>query len=110
MKSIATIALSILCLATIPCLAKDDPKPNPFRNTLKQIPAAELPAKAAQLVKAAKMAEREATTIDVVKAAVEMNPAATPVIVGAIAKAVPEMAALAAGTAAAQQPKQAAAI
>ena len=68
------------------------------------------PGKAADLVSQAKARDRKATTINVVKAALGINPAAAPAIVGAIARAVPEMAAVAAGAAAAEQPKQAAAI
>jgi hypothetical protein len=74
------------------------------------VPAAELPAKAADLVLQAKPGDRQATTADVVKTAVRINPAAAPAIVGAIARAVPEMASVAAGVAAAEQPRQASAI
>jgi len=110
MKSIAIIALSLCCLGAYNSSAKDEPKPNPYTDTLQHVPAAELPAKAAQLVKRAKIDQREAVTVTVVKAAVGMNPAASPAIVGAIARAVPEMASLAAATAATEQPKQAGAI
>ena len=48
--------------------------------------------------------------MNVVKGAVGINPAAAPAIVGAIARAVPDMASVAAGAAAAEQPKQASAI
>src|SRR4051794_28663505 len=105
MKSIAIITLSVCCLGALNSSAKDEPKPNPYKETLQHIPAAELPAKSAQLVKNAKAPERDAVTVNVVKAAVGMNPAATPAIVGAIARAVPEMASLAASTAATEQPK-----
>src|SRR5437879_4851557 len=110
MKQIAILALSVVCLGAFCSLAKDAPKANPFKETLKSVPAAELPARAAQLVQAAKTKERESVTIGVVKASVELNPAAAPAIVGAIARAVPDMAAVAAGVAAAEQPNQASAI
>jgi len=48
--------------------------------------------------------------VDVVKTTVAINPAAAPVIVSAIARALPDMAPTAAATAAAAQPRQAAAI
>jgi hypothetical protein len=64
-----------------------------------------LPARAAEAVKVAKPADRKTTTINVVHAALEMNPASAVVVVGAIARAVPEMAAVAASVAAAEQPK-----
>jgi hypothetical protein len=71
------------------------------------VPAPEMPAKAAELVKAAKVRERGAVTVNAVTTATALNAAGTPTVVSAIAKAVPDMAAIAAGTAAGQQPKQA---
>jgi hypothetical protein len=110
MKRIACVALSVAFLAACCSFAKDAPKANPFTKTLAAVPAAELPAKAADLVLQAKPGDREATTINVVKSAVGINPAAAPAIVGAIARAVPEMASVAASAAAAEQPRQASAI
>jgi hypothetical protein len=110
MKRLAIITLCVACLGASVAMAKETVAPNPFKETLRSVPAAELPAKAAQLVSEAKAAAREATTIDVVKAAVGMNPAAAPAIVGAIARAVPDMAPAAAAAAAAEQPPQAALI
>ena len=110
MKRIASMTLSVAFLAASLSFGKDAPKANPFSQALTSVPAAELPAKAADLVLHARPAEREATTLNVVKGAVGLNPAAAPAIVGAIARAVPEMAAVAAGAAAAEQPKQANAI
>ncbi len=108
MKRIAIFALGIVCLGALNCLATD--RPGSLKDTLKSVPAAELPAKAADLVRNAKLSQRGEVTVNVVRAAVGMNPAAAPAIVGAIARAVPDMAALAAGTAAGEQPKQASAI
>ena len=110
MKSFTSILLSVAFLAAFSSFGKDAPKANPFNQTLSAVPAAELPAKAADLVLQAKSRNRNATTIDVVKAAVGINPAAAPAIVGAIARSVPDMASVAAGAAAAEQPKQASAI
>ena len=110
MKRIASITLSVAFLVAGHSFGKDAPKANPFSKILGAVPAAELPAKAADLVLQAKPGEREATTVSVVKGAVGINPAAAPAIVGAIARAVPEMASVAAGTAAREQPKQASAI
>ena len=81
-----------------------------FKGILAKAPAPELPAKAAEMVREAPKGERESTTIGVVKAAVGLRATAAPAVVGAIARSVPEMAALAAATAAAEQPKQSAAI
>ena len=110
MKRITSILVSLAFLVAGNSFAKDAPKANPFNKILTAVPAAELPAKAAELVAQAKPRDRQATTVSVVKAALGLNPAAAPAIVGAIARAVPEMASVAAGTAAAEQPKQASAI
>src|SRR5712671_6672773 len=85
---ILTTALGAVC--TFSSFAKDNAKPVSL--ILSSVPAAELPAKAAQIIKDAKVRDREATTLNVVKVAVGMNPAAAPVIVGAIAREVPTMA------------------
>jgi hypothetical protein len=105
MKHIAIIGLSLACLGASNSFAKDASKS--FKKILSSVPAAELPAKAAQFVKDAKPDAWEETTINVVKPAVGINPAAAPAIVGAIARSVAPMAAVAAGTAAKEQPKQA---
>ena len=110
MKRITSILLSVGFLFACNSFGKETPKANPFHKILTAVPAAELPAKAADLVFQAKHADRQETTINVVKAALGINPAAASAIVGAIARAVPEMASVAAGAAAAEQPKQAAAI
>jgi hypothetical protein len=110
MKKTTSLMLSVAFLVASIACAKDALKANPFTETLALAPAAELPAKAADLVQHAKSRERATTTADVVKAALGINPAAAPAVVGAIASAVPTMASVAAGVAAAEQPKQAAAI
>jgi hypothetical protein len=108
MKKIAILALSVIGLSALTSSAAE--AANPFHDSLSRVSAAELPPKAAELIKNAKSRERTSTTITVVKAAVEINPAAAPAIIGSIARAVPDVAAVAAGTAAAELPKQASAI
>jgi len=105
MKRIATIGLSLVWLVAATSYAKEG-----YKEILSHVPAAELPVKAAELIKDAKPRSRETVTMEVVKAAVNLNPAAAPVIVSAIARAVPDMAAVAAGAAATLQPKQGASI
>jgi len=83
---------------------------NPYFVVLSGTTAAELPAKAAELVSKADSKQLQQTTIEVVGAAVPLNPAAAPAIVGSIAQTVPAMAAVAAGTALNLVPDQAAAI
>jgi hypothetical protein len=109
-RIISIVVLSVGFAVACNSFGKDAPKANPFKATLAVVPAAELPAKSADLVLQAKARARQTVTVNVVKAAVGINPAAAPAIVGAIARAVPDMASVAAGTAAAEQPKQASAI
>lgn len=79
---------------------------SPALGVLSTVSSAELPAKAAELVAHADAKSLKPTTIDVVKAAVGLNPAAAPTIVGSIAQASPAMAATAAATAASLVPDQ----
>ena len=87
------------------CCAGDSSTDAALRQTLSQVPAAELPAKAAELVKAAKTRDRGFLTADIVTISLSINPVATPAIVAAISHSVPDMASIAAGTAAELQPK-----
>ena len=109
LKITMSVAAAMLAL-TLVSRAGDTPKANPFLAVLSTTTQAELPAKAADLVAQADARQREQTTVDVVKAAGGLNPAAAAVIVGSIARTTPEMAALAAGTAVGLVPYQAAAI
>jgi len=108
-KITMSAAAAVLALTLI-SRAGDTPTANPFLAVLSTITQAELPAKAADLVAQADAKHQQQTTIDVVKAAVGLNPAAAAVIVGSIAQKTPAMAAIAAGTAAGLVPNQAAAI
>jgi hypothetical protein len=83
---------------------------NPALSVLSTATSAELPAKAADLVAHADVKTLKQTAIDVVKAAVGLNPAAAPAIVSSIAQASPDMAATASATAVALVPNQAIAI
>ncbi len=110
MKPIAMILLGLVCLGPLSGVAADAQKVNPYTVVLSQVPPAELPARAAVLVKKAKARDWSVTTVNVVKAALEARPASVCAIVNCISKAVPEMAPIAAGTAAELHPEQAEAI
>ena len=105
-----SLVMAIALVATVKLRAGDTSPSNPFFGTLSTVSPAELPAKSAELVSKADSKNRLATTADVVKAAVGLNPAAAAAIVGAIAQSTPEMASVAAATAVALVPKQAIAI
>lgn len=108
MKRILIIGFCAGLLSLNPVSA--EVKSGSIQQSLAGVPASELPAKAAQLVQAATVSDREAVTVAVVKAAVAQRPAAASAIVGAVAKDNPGVAATAAGTAATAQPKLARAI
>jgi hypothetical protein len=109
-SKITMSAAAAMLALTLVSRAGDTPKANPFLAVLSTTTQAELPAKAADLVAQADAQQQQQTTIDVVKAAVGLNPAAAAVIVGSIAQKTPAMAATAAGTAAGLVPNQAATI
>jgi hypothetical protein len=85
-----------------------DQSASPSLSLLRSVPLAELPGKAAALVTAAKADSQIQTTVDVVKSAIGLNPAAAPQIVGSIAASAPDVAPVAAATAVSLLPKQAA--
>jgi hypothetical protein len=110
MKRIAIILSGLVCLGTLSGVAGDAQKVNPYSAALNEATPAELPAKAAALVQKARARDWSVTTINVVKAALQANPAGVCAVVNSISKAVPEMAPIAAATAAELQPKLAVAI
>ena len=107
MKKTTCLFCTLLLLCAVNQSWSASARPEAIRETLSRVPAAEFPAQAAELIKQVKGREQPAVTVQVVKTALELNPAAAPAVVGAICRAVPETAAVAAGTAAEQQPKQA---
>ena len=104
------VLVGFVWLGVLSGVADDAQKVNPYGVVLSSVAAPLLPAKAAQLVKKAKARDRAITTVNVVKAALAAHPAGASPVVFSISKAVPEMAPIAAGTAAELQPQQAVAI
>jgi hypothetical protein len=109
LKSAVIAGIAILLAASFSGAASEMVA-SPSLSILKSVPLAELPAKAADLVAAANPKTQTQTTIDVVKSAIGLNPAAVTAIVGSIAITTPQMAAVAAATAAGLLPKQVAEI
>jgi hypothetical protein len=108
MRNIIALTLIVGMFGSARGFAAEATKANPVQQSLAAVPSPEMPAKAAELVKAAKSRDRGRVTVEVVKAALAKNPGAAMSVVGAIAKAVPDMAAIAAGAAAEEQPARAA--
>lgn len=96
----------VLALAMVLGATAGDNSNVPALGVLNTVKSAELPAKAAELVSQADAKNLKPTTVEVVKAAVGLNPAAAPAIVGSIAQTSPAMAATASATAAALVPNQ----
>jgi hypothetical protein len=76
------------------------------RKALRDVPAPEMPAKAAQMIAQVDDANRDAAAATIMTAAINVRPASAPAVVGAIARQVPAAAAPAAVKAASLQPKK----
>jgi hypothetical protein len=105
-KFTAFLVLAFVISTVVGAKADETAKSNPYFGVLSATSSAELPGKAADLVSQADAKQIQQTTIDVVKAAIALNPAAARAIVGTIAHSSPEMAAVAAGTAVRLLPSQ----
>jgi hypothetical protein len=107
-KTFLTVAVALAMAANVG--ASDKTVTNPYSGVLATVTSAELPAKAAALVTKADAKSLKQTTVDVVRSAVGLNPAAAPAIVGSIAQSSPSMAGPAAATAVTLVPNQVIAI
>ena len=101
---VLALALVLGCGVTV---AKDEAGVIALKETLSKVPAAEVPAKAADIVAQAEVSSRDAIAVDVVKASLKKNPTMATAVVGAICRTSPETAPTVAATAAGIQPKQA---
>ena len=110
-SNIRVVALTLLAgLVLNVAVAGKSPQLDSIKKELRAGTTAEMPAKAAQIVKQATSDAAVSTTECVVTAVTEIRPAAVVSVVSAIARQNPEMASVAAAKAAALQPKEAAAI
>jgi hypothetical protein len=104
MTGLLAVGLIIGCGSA---LAKDEPAVIGLTESFRKVPAAEVPAKAADIVLQAEASGRDAVAVNVVKAALKKNPTMATAVVGAICRKSPETAPTVAATAAGVQPKQA---
>src|SRR5438552_7578801 len=93
MKLLASLAVATLFSTTPISFAKSTPQVEALKQDLIRVAAPELPAKAAQIVSAARTFEKQSVTIVVVLAALDLRPTTATAVVGAIAKRNPEVAA-----------------
>ena len=105
-KTFTCVALLALLGSAANLQAGEKAVANPFLGGLSTVASAELPAKAADLVVKASAKDRAQTTTNVVQAAVGLNPAAAPAIVGTIAQTSPDMTLIAFGVAISLVPNQ----
>lgn len=105
MKCLIPLTVVIGWLSVSQALAVDATNNTAIKEALRKVPAAEMPVKAGELIKATKVMDRAAATEKVVHAALEINPSIAPIVVAAIAKAAPDMAPVAARVAAQLQPR-----
>ena len=104
------MAVFLAVLGTMPVAGAGAAKNGNYFAILSATPGAEMPRRAGELVLQAGAAALAPTTVEVVKAAVGVNPAAVLAVVGCVAETAPAMAATGAGTAAALEPHLAVAI
>ena len=110
MKTIMSLAAGLALTSGSLTWAAESTRISGLQQALSQVPATELPAKAADFVKVAKTRDRGFITVSVVKSSIRINAVATTSVVGAIARVVPDMASIAASAAAEEQPGKAAEI
>ena len=96
----------VLVLGCGVAVAKDEPGVIALKETFRKVPAAEVPAKAADVVSQAEASGRQAIAADVVKVSLKKSPAMATAVVGAICRKSPETAPTVAATAASIVPKQ----
>ena len=101
------LAAAVVMALTLKAAAGEPAVAGAFAGVLTAVTSAELPAKSAELVAQADAKNLKQTTLDVVRAAVGLNPAAAPAIVSSIGQSTPTMAATAAATAISLVPNQA---
>jgi len=102
----APLAVMLAMVSAQVALAKDSPQLADVELALTGVAIPELPVNAARLVSQASDAEKESATLLVVRTVSEINPTSLPAVVGAIGRATPTMASVAAANAVSLQPKQ----
>ncbi len=105
-----TLAIATLCLAASFPFSVGASNFDALKRDFAAVRAPELPARAAVVVAGASASERTVVAATVVRAGLEVNAASAPMLVGAIARHTPSVAAVSASTAASIQPKQVAQI
>ena len=104
-NTLRTVA-AISVLFAVPALA-DDARVTAYQSQLRGVRVTHIASETAKLVVAEKSDVRAAAAADAVTAAISLRAPSAPLVVGSVAKALPETAAIAAATAVKLQPKMA---
>ena len=100
--AVATLTVNSSALTTIQI--------KKIKTEVLSVPVPEMPAKAAELVKAADKKDRQAVALTAVRAVVSKHRAAAPLVISAVAKVAPELAPVIAAAGAELAPEQSASI
>ena len=87
--ALAALLASLTCFATSPAQALTEKEASAINKTIIEAPAADLPIKAAEMVKQAAKKEKEAVAVAVVRAAIAKKPASAVPVVSSVVKAAP---------------------
>src|SRR6266566_15507 len=104
--ALAALLASLTCFATSPAQALTEKEVSTINNTIKEAPAADLPVKAAEMVKQSAKKDKEAVAVAVVRAAIAKKPASAVSVVSSVVKAAPSTAPTVAAAAAKLAPDQ----
>ena len=108
--ALAALLAGLTCFATSPAQALTDKEVSAINQTIKEAPAADLPVKAAELVKQSAKKQKESVAVAVVRAAIAKKPASAVSVVSSVVKAAPATAPAVAAAAAKLAPDQVEAI
>ena len=101
---------SVACAGILALQADTTEQKKRFEQEFRHVPIAELPARAAAVVRSTPAAERSQAAVIAVETIVAQHPASAPTVVSAVAKAAPETGAAAAAAATRLAPGEAASI
>jgi hypothetical protein len=104
--ALSALVAGLVCFATSPAQALTEKEVSTINKTIKEAPAADLPARAAEVVSQTAKKDKEAVAVAVVRAAITKKPASAVSVVSSVIKAAPSTAPAVAAAAAKLAPDQ----
>src|SRR6476659_6088828 len=101
---------AISLVASVPCTRSEITPAQEFRISLAAVRTPEVPKEVARLIGQLKGSDREANAVEIVRSAVQLNPASATAIVGSAARVAPDLSPKLSAAAAALEPRLAAGI